>query len=101
LRLAETIHPTPAVGGVPYEEALEFIADAEGFDRGWYAGPIGIVHPDGSGSLAVALRGALLHDGVIDLFAGGGIVEGSIPDEELREVEMKLRSVASVLSPGE
>lgn len=99
LRLAETIHPTPAVGGVPQEEALEFIAEVEGFDRGWYAGPIGVVNPDGGGSLAVALRGALLHDGVIDLFAGGGIVEGSTPDEELREVEMKLRSVASVLSP--
>jgi isochorismate synthase len=99
LRLAEFIHPTPAVCGVPREEALEFIAEAEGFDRGWYAGPIGIVHPNGDGTLAVALRGALLHDGVIDLFAGAGIVEGSVPRDELREVEMKLRSVASVLSP--
>ena len=99
LKLAEIVHPTPAVGGVPREEALEFIAEAEGFDRGWYGGPIGIVYPDGRGTFAVALRGALLHDGVIDLFAGAGIVEGSLPQDELREVEMKLRSVASVLSP--
>lgn len=101
LRLADVIHPTPAVGGLPREEALELISEVEGFDRGWYAGPIGVVHPDGHGSFAVALRGALLHDGLIDLFAGGGIVEGSIPDEELREVEMKLRAVASVLSPDD
>ena len=101
LRLADVIHPTPAVGGLPREEALEFISEVEDFDRGWYAGPIGVVHPDGCGSLAVALRGALLHDGSIDLFAGGGIVEGSIPDDEMREIEMKLRSVASVLSPDD
>lgn len=101
LELVAALHPTPAVGGLPRETSSDFIAKTERFDRGWYAGPIGIVRPDGSGTFAVALRGALLHDGVIDLFAGAGIVEGSIPEEESREVEMKLRSVASVLQPSD
>ena len=99
LELVAALHPTPAVAGLPREDALSFLGEREGFDRGWYAGPIGVVHPDGSGSFAVALRCALLHDEVLDLFAGAGIVEGSIAHEELREVEMKLRVVASALTP--
>jgi len=99
LELVAALHPTPAVGGVPAPEAVDFIVGAEGFDRGWYSGPIGIVRPDGSGSFAVALRGALLHGGEMDLFAGAGIVEGSIPDDERQEVELKLSAVASLFQP--
>ena len=99
LELVAALHPTPAVGGVPALEATSFIDTAEGFDRGWYSGPIGVVRADGSGSFAVALRGALIHDGVIDLFAGAGIVEGSVPEDERREVELKLSSVTSLLEP--
>ena len=99
LELVAALHPTPAVGGVPTAEAITFIEEAEGFDRGWYSGPIGIVRSDGSGSFAVALRGALLHDGEMDLFAGAGIVEGSIPDDERQEVELKLSAVASLFEP--
>lgn len=99
LELVAALHPTPAVGGVPVSEAIAFIEQAEGFDRGWYSGPIGIVRADGSGSFAVALRGALLHGKEMDLFAGAGIVEGSIPDDERQEVELKLSAVASLFQP--
>jgi isochorismate synthase EntC len=57
------------------------------------------VRPDGTGSFAVALRGALLHDGSIDLFAGAGIVDGSVPEDERQEVELKLSSIASLFEP--
>ena len=100
LELAGALHPTPAVGGVPEETALAFIREAEGFERGWYAGPVGIVRADGSGTLAVALRGALVRDGSVALFAGAGIVHGSVPEDEQREVDMKLATVMSVLSLG-
>jgi isochorismate synthase EntC len=79
---------------------MTMLRELEGFDRGWYAGPIGVLRPSGEGSFAVALRSALLHDGMIDLFAGAGIVHGSVPDEERREVELKLTAVASVLRPA-
>lgn len=98
LELAGALHPTPAVCGVPLHRASEFIAEHEGFDRGWYAGPIGIVHPDGSGTIAVALRCALVHADGIDCFAGAGIVEGSIPEEERLEVDLKMSAVRSALA---
>lgn len=99
LELVRALHPTPAVGGVPLDEARSFIDAHEGFDRGWYAGPIGIARPDGSGSFALALRCALIAGNDLDLFAGAGIVEGSIPREERQEIDLKLGAVAAVLTP--
>ncbi len=97
LELVAAIHPTPAVAGIPRQEALAFLRDAEGFDRGWYAGPVGIVAPGGDGEFAVALRGALFHPDGTDLYAGAGIVSGSAPDEERGEVALKLRAATAAL----
>ena len=41
LELVARVHPTPAVGGTPTEAAVAYIGEAEGFDRGRYAGPVG------------------------------------------------------------
>jgi isochorismate synthase len=97
LELAGALHPTPAVCGVPLHRAAEFIREHEPFDRGWYAGPIGVVHPDGSGTIAIALRCALLHRDGVDCFAGAGIVEGSEADDERLEIDLKMRAVLSQL----
>ena len=56
LALAGQLHPTPAVCGDPTDLAMAFIREAEGFDRGWYSGPVGWVGADGDGELMVALR---------------------------------------------
>ena len=77
----EALHPTPAVGGYPVEPALAAIRDLEGFDRGWYAGPVGWIGPQGA-EFAVALRCGLVRDRTLFLFAGAGIVEGSDPAAE-------------------
>ncbi len=91
------MHPTPAVGGWPREPALEAIARLEGMDRGWYAGPIGWIDMAGEGAFAVALRAALLRDREALLYAGAGIVEGSDPDRELAEAELKLHPLHEAL----
>jgi len=43
------LHPTPAVGGFPRQEALEAIRSIEKLDRGWYAGPLGWIGASGHG----------------------------------------------------
>ena len=60
LDLVERLHPTPAVGGYPRDVALAAILEREGFDRGWYAGPVGWVDHNGGGEFAVAIRSALV-----------------------------------------
>lgn len=100
LALAGLLHPTPAVGGLPRQEALRAIAELEGFDRGLYAGPIGWVDAAGSGEWAVALRGAELEGSRARLVAGAGIVAGSDADAEWIETEAKLAPMlAAVRAP--
>lgn len=92
----EALHPTPAVGGYPVEPALAAIRDLEGFDRGWYAGPVGWIGPQGA-EFAVALRCGLVRDRALYLFAGAGIVEGSDPAAEWKEIEQKISDISGVL----
>jgi isochorismate synthase len=97
LDMVARLHPTPAMGGVPREPALEIIRRFEGMDRGWYASPIGWMDARGEGEFAVAIRSALLHGAEATLFAGCGIVAGSDPDREYAESCLKLRPVLAAL----
>lgn len=96
LDVAARLHPTPAVGGAPRDEALRFVREHEAIDRGWYAAPIGWIGRDG-GELAVALRSAVVHGAEASLFAGCGIMGDSTPEEEYAEAAVKLRPMREAL----
>jgi isochorismate synthase len=98
IELAGLLHPTPAVGGEPREQAVELIAELEGLDRGWYAGPVGWMDATDDGEFCVALRSALLRDRTAHLYAGCGIVAGSDPAAELDETEIKLEALLPLLA---
>ena len=100
LRAAGVLHPTAAVGGAPTGASLEFIARHEGFDRGWYAAPVGWCDLDGNGEMGVALRCALTGPEGACLFAGAGVVADSRPAEELTETAYKLRALLDVIDEG-
>lgn len=100
LDLIGLVHPTPAVGGLPREAALAWLADHEALDRGWYAGGVGVVQLDGDGEFCVAIRSALLDGATTHLFAGAGIVAGSRPAQERSEVDHKLEGLREVLHAG-
>jgi menaquinone-specific isochorismate synthase len=87
--LLRLLHPTPAVGGLPRQEALQTIAQLEPFDRGWFAGPVGWLGHDAA-EFAVGIRSAILHENAISLFAGAGVVQGSVPQLEWDELETKI-----------
>ncbi len=91
------LHPTPAVGGLPLDAALDFIRRHEGFERGWYAGPIGWLDAQGNADFAVAIRSALVRSSEMTLFAGAGIVAGSDPDREWEEIGLKLQFLLQAL----
>jgi len=97
LDLVEALHPTPAVGGLPPDEALRTIRETEAFDRGWYAAPIGWVDAAGNGTFAVGIRSAVADDRTATLFAGAGIVADSDPDREWDEVQLKYRPMLDEL----
>jgi isochorismate synthase len=98
IELAGLLHPTPAVGGEPWPAAAAVIADLEGMDRGWYAGPVGWMDATEDGEFCVALRSALLRDREAHLFAGVGVVAGSDPAAELAETEVKLGALLPLVA---
>ncbi|KAJ0256455.1 Isochorismate synthase 1 [Hirschfeldia incana] len=84
------LHPTPAVCGLPAEEARLLIKEIESFDRGMYAGPIGFFGGEES-EFAVGIRSALVEKGLGALiYAGTGIVAGSNPTSEWNELDLKI-----------
>ena len=97
LSLVEALHPTPAVGGLPPDEALQTITETEAFERGWYASPVGWFDAEGNGTFAVAIRSAVGTDRRATLFAGNGLVADSDPDHEWDEVQLKYRPVLDAL----
>lgn len=96
LDVAGRLHPTPAVGGRPRASALALIRQVESIDRGWYAAPIGILDPDGNGTLAVGIRSARIDGRLATLYAGNGIVPESDPDEEWEELLLKYQAIEEV-----
>ncbi|MDH5605734.1 MAG: isochorismate synthase [Anaerolineae bacterium] len=89
LDVVEAMHPTPAVGGFPKEEAASLIPQLENYQRGWYASPLGWFDSQGDGEFIVAIRSALLNKNKATLFSGAGIVENSDPSMEWEETQIK------------
>ena len=100
LRLAESLHPSAAVGGTPTRTATALITEIERMDRGRYAGPVGWMDATGDGEWGIALRSAHLTGNSVRLFAGCGIVADSDPEAELAESQAKFVPVRDALTSG-
>jgi len=94
--ILKEIHPTPAICGVPWTGALDFIRKTEGYNRGFYAGIIGWFNFEQQGEFAVSIRSALLKNTELYAFAGCGIVNGSDPEQEFEETELKLKPILAL-----
>ena len=90
------LHPTPAVGGYPTCGVGDLIATAEGFDRGWYAGPVGWIGA-AEAEFAVAIRSGVAAARRLHLYAGNGIVRGSTAAAEWAEMEQKILQILDVV----
>ena len=94
------LHPTSAVGGMPKAAALEFLRRHEGYDRAYYSGflgPVNVTAP-GVARLFVNLRCLQVRAHEAVLYAGTGLTADSDPEREWQETEMKLQTVATVLT---
>jgi menaquinone-specific isochorismate synthase len=100
LQLAESLHPSAAVGGTPTAAATALIDEIEGMPRDRYAGPVGWMDASGDGEWGIALRSAMVTDSGVRLFAGCGIVASSEPEAELAESQAKFVPVRDALEAG-
>lgn len=97
--LLAALHPTPAVCGVPTQEARTILAELEPFDRGLYAGAMGWMEPEAA-LMVVCIRGAHVSPDHVTLYGGAGIVEGSDPEAEWLETAAKMRGLDDILRVG-
>ena len=116
--ILNTLHPTPAVCGVPKKNAKEFILAHEGYDREFYTGFLGELNqkerkfratnrhnaendafaaPITVTNLFVNLRCMQLKSDQAIIYVGGGITKASKPEDEWEETVIKAQTIKSVL----
>ncbi len=85
--------PAGTVSGAPKVRAMEIIDELEPTRRGIYSGAVGYISFQDDMDTAIALRTAVIKDGVLYAQAGGGIVHDSSPEGEWQETMNKLRAL--------
>lgn len=99
--LIHTLHPTPAVCGLPLQNAKDFILQYEGYQRKYYTGFLGELNMGRQeqlvSNLFVNLRCMELKDHKAILYIGGGITKDSDPEKEWEETVRKTSTMSSVL----
>jgi anthranilate synthase component 1 len=85
--------PAGTVSGAPKVRAMEIIDELEPSKRGIYAGAVGYLGFNGDMDLAIAIRTAVVKDGMLYAQAGAGIVADSVAASEWLETLNKARAV--------
>jgi anthranilate synthase component 1 len=85
--------PAGTVSGAPKVRAMEIIDELEHSRRGVYAGAVGYFSANGTMDTCIALRTALVKDGVMYVQAGGGVVADSNPEDEYQESVNKAKAL--------
>ncbi len=93
--------PAGTLSGAPKPRALELIEELEPTRRGLYGGVVGYLDFAGDADTAIAIRTALIRDGVAYVQAGGGIVADSEPAAEDQECLNKARALLNAVATAE
>ncbi|MEK9771964.1 MAG: isochorismate synthase [Opitutae bacterium] len=93
-----SLHPTPAMGGTPRNPALSKLAEIEKSSRGLYSGVAGWMDAKGRSEFIVPIRCGRIQNKSLTLYAGAGIVDGSIPSNEKSETDWKLQAMLEVIT---
>lgn len=102
-QVISVLHPTPAVCGLPKQEAKDFILENEGYDREYYTGFLGELNKEAfnketlKSDLYVNLRCMKIKDNQAHLYMGCGITKDSDPGKEWKESVNKSMTMKRVL----
>ena len=87
------VHPAGTLSGTPKIRAMEIIDEFESTKRGVYGGAVGYLSWNGNMDTAIAIRTAVIKDGVLNIQAGAGVVADSVPRLEWKETMNKGRAM--------
>jgi len=97
LDVIDATFPAGSMTGAPKHRAVELLAGWESGPRGYYSGVYGLWRVDGSATVAMTIRSALVTPAELRLGVGGGITALSDPDLEIAEVGVKALPVLRAL----
>jgi len=86
--------PAGTVSGAPKVRAMEIIDELEGMCRGPYAGAVGYLSFNGDVDTGIAIRTIFIRDKKVYIQAGAGIVWDSQPENEMKEIDNKLKALS-------
>ena len=89
--------PAGTVSGAPKIRSMEIIHEMEPIKRGVYSGAVGYLGWNGNMDTAIAIRTAVIKDGVVNVQAGAGVVADSIADLEWKETLNKARAMVKAI----
>lgn len=92
-----TLHPTPAVCGIPKQDTYNFITDNEPSPRKYYGGFMGPFQMNKATHLYVSLRCVNINGRLFDFYAGGGLLPDSEEEMEWEETVAKMEQIKNVL----
>jgi len=95
--LVASLHPTPAVCGLPKTIAIDFILQNEGYNRAYYSGYLGELNIQNCSNLVVNLRCMQLKNKSVTIYIGGGITIDSNPENEWQETVSKAEVIKNIL----
>lgn len=90
--------PAGTLSGAPKPRAMQLIEQLEPTRRGVYGGVVGYMDFAGDMDMAIAIRTAVLRDGVAYVQAGAGIVADSVAETEDAECRHKAAAVLSAVA---
>lgn len=93
--------PAGTLSGAPKVRAMEILDELEPVKRGIYGGAVGYLSWNGDMDTAIAIRTAVLKDGLLNVQAGAGIVYDSVPETEWRETMSKARAIFRAVAMAE
>ena len=93
--------PAGTVSGAPKIRAMEIIAELEPSKRSLYAGAVGYFSFSGNMDTAIAIRTAVVKDGMAYVQAGGGVVYDSVPKMEYQETLHKASAMLRAIDEAE
>ena len=93
--------PAGTLSGAPKVRAMEIIQELEPVKRGVYSGAVGYLSWNGNMDTAIAIRTAVVKNGVLNVQAGAGIVYDSDPESEWQETHSKARAIFRAVTMAE
>ena len=90
--------PAGTLSGAPKVRAMELIEEVEISRRGLYGGVVGYLDFAGNADFAIAIRTALMRDGIAYVQAGGGVVADSNGPYEYTEATNKAKAVLAAIA---